>query len=156
MSARPVTWLLALVQPSCLCSGVCVSALPCLTPSPAPLSQGSNSPFPLVALGLQRQEETMDTQRGQEVGIFFQWRGWTQPLWFGITRKKMVRSWLEMVVSLNLNSLRQSQIQTGMELEKWFASLYSSFGNLAVPGVLTNVLGNAMSLDDYTYTRLMS
>lgn len=61
-----------------------------------------------------------------------------------------------MVVSLNLNSLRQSQIQTGMELEKWFASLYSSFGNLAVPGVLTNVLGNAMSLDDYTYTRLMS
>lgn len=156
MSARPVTWLLALAQPSCLCSGVCVSAPPCLTPSPAPLSQGSNSQFPFVALGLQRQEETMDTQRGQEVGILFQWRGWTQPLWFGITRKKMVRSWLEMVVSLNMNSLRQSQIQTGMELEKWFASLYSSFGNLAVPGVLTNVLGNAMSLDDYTYTRLMS
>lgn len=61
-----------------------------------------------------------------------------------------------MVVSLNLNSLRQSQIQTGMELEKWFASLHSSFGSLAVPGVLTNVLGNVVSMDDYTYTCLMS
>lgn len=56
-------------------------------------------------------------------------------------------------VSLNLSNLRQSWIQAGTELN--FASLESSFGSFADPGVLTSILDSIRSIDDYAHTLLI-
>lgn len=58
-------------------------------------------------------------------------------------------------VSLSQSSLRQDWIQIGTELKNCFALLDSSFGNFADPGVLTNILDNVKSMDDYIYTLLI-
>ena len=100
-----------------------------------------------------------DTQRGWEVARAGQ-RSRVEEL-FSIGDHKPSQCGLGLLkkglaaVSLNLSNLRQSWIQTGTELKNCFASLDSSFGSFADSGVLTNILDNVRSMDDYTYTLLI-
>lgn len=55
----------------------------------------------------------------------------------------------------NVGNFRQSWIETGAKMKKCFASLNSSFGSFADPGVLTNISPSVSSMDDYAYTLLV-
>lgn len=101
-----------------------------------------------------------DTQRGWEVAragqrsrmeeIFSSGDHEPSQRGLGLPKKRLA------ALSLNLRNLRQSWIQTGTELKNSFASLDSSFGSFADPGVLINILDNVRGMDDYPYTLLIS